>query len=434
MDSIFKSQDRFFEWLTEPLFKRFLSHYKDPLYRNSYYLMANSMVSSVLGFIFWMVAARFYVPSDVGLAAALMSASGMVIGISRMGLDVSVVRFLSGEEDKRSFINTCLTAVGFSTILVSIAFLLGMDIWAQKLRFVIINPTFITAFIIFTTVGGLSALLTNIFVAYRDAKYSFVQNVIAAALKIPLPIILAPIFGVFGVFGSWGISMTVALFVSISIFLRIVQPGYIPYPVVNRRIAKRMYSFSAGNYLIGIVGSIPTFIIPLMILQVLRAEDIAYYFIAHAIGGNLFIIPGSFSTSLFAEGSFKQEKVIPDMKRAARHSYLLLIPGVILTILIGDKLLLLFGKDYSSSGYMLLSILAFSSICMVPASLYTTYLRVRMRIKELLILTTFSASSLLILSYILIQKTGITGTGIAYLAVHTAISLYAIARLKQVKS
>ena len=44
-------------------------------------------------------------------------------------------------------------------------------------------------------------------------------------------------------------------------------------------------------------------ILPIMVLNVLGAEQAAYYYIAYAIAALLFMIPGAISTSLFVEGS-----------------------------------------------------------------------------------------------------------------------------------
>ena len=44
---------------------------KDPLYRNSMYLMATSVVSAGFGFLFWILAAKLYPKEDVGIATAL---------------------------------------------------------------------------------------------------------------------------------------------------------------------------------------------------------------------------------------------------------------------------------------------------------------------------------------------------------------------------
>jgi O-antigen/teichoic acid export membrane protein len=46
--------------------KQMKQRISSPLYRNSLFLMANVIVTTALGFFFWMVVARFYSVAEVG--------------------------------------------------------------------------------------------------------------------------------------------------------------------------------------------------------------------------------------------------------------------------------------------------------------------------------------------------------------------------------
>ena len=41
---------------------------KDPLYKNSFFIMLTTITNSGFGFIFWMIAAKFYPKEDVGIS------------------------------------------------------------------------------------------------------------------------------------------------------------------------------------------------------------------------------------------------------------------------------------------------------------------------------------------------------------------------------
>jgi len=47
--------------------KAIKKYLKDPLYKNSFFIMLTSISSAGFGFIFWMLVARYYTPHDVGL-------------------------------------------------------------------------------------------------------------------------------------------------------------------------------------------------------------------------------------------------------------------------------------------------------------------------------------------------------------------------------
>ena len=56
---------------------RIRAHLASPLYRNAYYLIIGAGAGSLLGFLFWTLAARHYSERSVGLNFVLIS--GMMI-------------------------------------------------------------------------------------------------------------------------------------------------------------------------------------------------------------------------------------------------------------------------------------------------------------------------------------------------------------------
>jgi len=386
--------------------------------------MLNYSIGSSLGFIFWIVVARYYAASEIGLAVALISSAGFVTNISRLGLDISTVRFLAREKDKKGFVNTCLTIVASSTILITILFVLGLNIWGQKIEFVKNSPTYFIAFVVFTAFLGVLPILNNVFIALRNAKYVFIQNIIFIGLKIPLPIIMAPVFTTFGIFGAWGLSLIFTIIISLFFLLKKSMPGYIPNPVVKKDILRYILNFSVGNYIVNFFGNLPPLILPLIILNLLMPEDNAYYYIAFSISTLIFAIPRAFSLSLLAEGSLEEKTILKNLKKAMRYTYGLLIPIIIIIVVFGDKLLLIYGKGYSTSGYLLLSMFAVSGLFVALSYFYTTFLRVHLRVTELMAITIARTLAVIVLSYILIPDVGIIGVGFVYIGVFGAQALY----------
>src|SRR5690554_2897336 len=110
-------------------------HLQEPLIRNSFFIMASSLVAAGFGFFFWMIAARLYSQADVGIATALMSSMGLLILISRLGLDQSVIRFFPSR-DKNRVLGTALlvpTAVALGAGLIFIA---AVDVISPELTIV----------------------------------------------------------------------------------------------------------------------------------------------------------------------------------------------------------------------------------------------------------------------------------------------------------
>ena len=72
------------------MLNKIIRHARDPLYKNSFFIMLTSISNAGFGFAFWMLAAKFY-PKDVGVATALISSIALLAGISMLGLDYSII-------------------------------------------------------------------------------------------------------------------------------------------------------------------------------------------------------------------------------------------------------------------------------------------------------------------------------------------------------
>ncbi len=95
---------------------RFRSSLRTSLFRNSVFLLMTSFLSYGLGFLFWLVVARLYPASDVGVGATLLSTLLFLAGAATLGLPIGMIRFLPAEQDKVGLINATLTISGIVSL------------------------------------------------------------------------------------------------------------------------------------------------------------------------------------------------------------------------------------------------------------------------------------------------------------------------------
>jgi len=399
-----------------------------PLYSNAFYLMLNTGVLAVFGFFFWMIVARFYTEAEVGFSSAIISAISLLALISMVGLNISLVRFLPRADKPQDLINSCYTLSGLISLAVAGVFLVGLGFWSPALAFVNQHAVFAAAFIVFTVLWTLSNMVDFTFAARRRAGFVLSKSIIFSVLKLPLPILFVLFFHTFGIVASWGIAAAVAVAVSIFLFLRRVQDSYKPRPTLKLNLLKGMWRYSGGNYLANLFAGCPAFILPLMVVNVLGAEQNAYFYIGWMMAGLLFAIPRAISTSLFAEGSHFEGKLRENVTRSLKFSYLLLVPAVIVLIVAGKWVLLAFGQSYSANALYLLWVLSVSSLPLAINSIYFTILRVTGRIKELMAIWGFIVLATLLVSYLIMPVTGIIGIGYAWLGTQAVVAIYVLAR------
>jgi len=403
---------------------------KDPLYRNSLFLMANTVVTSGLGFIFWMVVARLYTDAEVGLGAAIISAMSLLALLSGLGLDVSLIRFLPKADKPVDLINSCFTLSGTIAIVAASVFIVGIGLWSPALGFIRENAIFSIAFIVFTLSWTLSHVMNSVFIARRRADFALSKSTIYSLLKLPLPIILVLYFHAFGIAASWGIASGVALVISLILFMPRVQNSYRPAPRLTLEVIKNIRRYSTANYFARLLSSAPSLLLPIMVVNLLGAEQNAYFYVAWMLGVLLFSIPIAVSQSLFVEGSHFEAELGVNVRRSFRFIFLLLIPAAVLLFLLGKWLLLAFGAGFPANALTLLWVLVLSSIPLALNSVYRTILRVTDRMRELMVLSGFTALTVLVGSYFLTAAVGLLGVGYAWLAAQVLVSVYVVFAMK----
>ena len=383
----------------------------DSLYRNSIYLMLGTLVMSFLGFIFWMVASRLYSVEDIGLATAIISVMGLIVGLSVLGLNVGLIRYLPKSKDKNRKINTCFTLVALATIVVSVFFIMFSKFVSPKLMFIHNNMFLAFAFIFFMIFASMGSIMDSVFVAFRNTKYILIKNSVFSSLKI-LGLFVFVSLGAFGIFASWMISLIIGLGIVLVVLIK--KYDYVPRFAFHDSIIKKMGAYSFGNYIAGFIGGLPILILPILILNKLGAEMTAYYYMAMMIAGTLFVIPGATANSLFAEGSYDERDLGKQIRKAIKIIGALLIPAILIIIFFGQYILMLFGKEYASEGIMLLKLLAVSGVFVGANGLMGTLLKVKKRIWAMVFVSIVNAVVMLGIAYNMLHL-GLIGIGYSWI-------------------
>ncbi|MFH1134318.1 MAG: oligosaccharide flippase family protein [Nanoarchaeota archaeon] len=367
---------------------------KDSLFRNSFYLMLSTYVTTGLGFFFWMINTRLYQPEDVGLATTLISVMGLIISLSGLGMGVALIRFLPNSKQKNRKINSCFTIVTLFTIVVASIFVLGIQFFSPKLIFIQHNIYFGLLFVFFMVVMSLFTLSESVFIAFKRNIFVLYKNTIFSIIKLVLPFLFV-FLGAYGIFLSWTLSAAIAL--SFIFIVLIVKFKFSMKAVIYDSILKKIFSFSFANYLSGMFNILPSFLLPIMITHYLTPQDTAYFYIALMIAGLLYIIPQSIANSYMAQvitNSSKQNKYLIN---SIKYIIFLLVIPIGLIILLGRPLLSLFGNEYSSQGYGPLVVLVLASIFIAVKSLYGSILILKKEIYKIILIHGIIAFTILIL-------------------------------------
>src|SRR4029077_18850798 len=111
-------------------------------------LVANEGVTAALGLVYWLIAAREYSASTVGINTAAISAMMFVAGVAQLNLMSALLRFVPVlGAARRRFIGLCYLAAAAAALLCAAVFLLGLDVWASALDDLAASPGMVAWFI-----------------------------------------------------------------------------------------------------------------------------------------------------------------------------------------------------------------------------------------------------------------------------------------------
>jgi O-antigen/teichoic acid export membrane protein len=400
------------------------------LYNNAFYLMLNSVIASLLGFVFWNIMARVFSAAEVGIGSALVSASGLVAALANLGLGVGVVRFIPEFKNREiHLINGSFTIVTVIALFGSIVYIVAVESLSPALSFIQQNYIFALLFVLFTIFTVLSTLTDQSLIAARSANRIFYKNTIISLIKIPLPVYAFSVLAGMGIFVGTGVGIVAGVLISWFLFLTSVYPGYHLFPTFQKDLMSKLLPYSFANYLANLLNGAPAFIYPLMVLNVLGAEQNAYFYITWMMVMVLSIIPSGMAQSLFAEGSHDQARLAHNGRRALGISLLLSLPAIAAMILLGGWFLHFFGPSYAEYGTGVMRYLALAVLPQCVNVLFITVNQVQKRVH--LIITQTGALSVLSLGlgYLLLVKYGLNGLGMAYVLAQFLVAAVVIGPL-----
>jgi O-antigen/teichoic acid export membrane protein len=399
---------------------------RDSLVRNSLNIMGTTGVNLVLGYAFWVVAARTYSTHDFGLAGALISAMTLAFTVSSLGVGNALVQQLSRRESGHDWsvtLNAGLIAGALLSLVAGISIVVVLPSLSSEYDVLRDGFVYPLAFLAGVTTWILSDLLDKTFVAERATVNMLIRNTVFSLVKIPL--LVVPTFvaaEAFGIVGSWVVATTVTLVLSI-VLVRRLGRSYRPALEGVWQEMRRLRRTAAGHHLVSVGNMAPTFLLPLVVAGALTPTDNGYFYATWRVGGGFFIISAAVALSLFAEGSHAAEHFGRAVRKTVIVIAALLAPAMMACLFAGNQILGLFGPNYAEKGYPLLVLLIVSAIPDAITNVYVIILRVQQRLRFAAGLTLGMATITIVGTIVLAEPLGITGAGVAWLAAQSSGSV-----------
>ncbi|GAA2344942.1 hypothetical protein [Dactylosporangium salmoneum] len=407
-----------------PVAARLRRHLRNPLNSNVYALMANTVLSSVLGVAYWALAARLYSAAQLGIGAAMVSTMTFLSNLSQLNLNGTLARFLpaAGRQGTRlvgyAYGTSCLVALAISGAFLTIA-----PVVAGQFGFLRRAPLLALCFALAVAGWGVFTLQDSVLTALRGAVWVPAENALFGVLKIALLVLLAGAAPSLGVFVSWNLAVVAALIpVNLLVFRRLLprlhargDPGALP----GRRALARFVALDYVGYLFMQAG---TNALPLIVTAKLGAEANGVFYVAWLLGSSAELVAYHFGTSLTVEAAADESRLAAYTRQMLRRALLLFTPAVVLLCVSAPLLLALFGAHYAGAGANTLRLFAVAVLPKLVMIVFVAASRVQRRVGRIILVNAVSSTLVLSLTLVTMDELGVTGVGVAYLAAQLIVA------------
>ena len=395
-----------------------------PLYRNGIALAANSTLSSLLGFGYWIVATHHASRATVGEASALVAALTALSAVAQLSLPTVLVSFLpragahAGRLVARAYALAVCSSVALGVVFAVVAARVD-DAFAP-----LAGAVGAVTFGIAVAIWSLFSLQDNALTGLRCAIWVPVENMLYSAAKLAALLALGAGVGAIGLLATWVVPAAVGLLpVSGVLFLRLL-------PRHQQRSGNvdlgGLRGYFAGDGLGLVLSQVGSTLLPILVVVRLGPEAGGAFGIAWMIVQSLDLVAINLGMSLTVEGAH-DERELPQLLRGLRTRSLAVVGALAAGgILIAPELLSIFGASYGEHATVVLRLMLLGSIPRVVSVLALSAARAQRRSLRLLGLQGALAVLVPTSAWLLAGPLGLAGVGLAWVGAQAVVAVGAL--------
>lgn len=402
------------------------------MFASSLGLIAGKVATMGLGFFFWLLAARVFVPGDVGLATGALSAVMLCTQVALLGVGSAViVLFPRHRASPSHLLDTAFTLVVASALLAALVFLALASGVFRELHVVASDPVFSISFLAISILGTAGLLLDHMSAALRRGDQALTRALLFGIVTIAL---LGGVAAATGHRGSLTIFVTLvggslAACLLGAVQLRRSLAGYRYAPRIRRSLAHRLLSVGLPNHALTLAERAPALVLPIVVVELVSPEANAAWYAAWMMAWLLYFIPVQIGMTTFAEAAHRMGELRELVRHGIRTSLLLGLPAAVVLAAAANFALSILGPTYADEGTTPLRILVIAVVPLTLIQAYFVVCRSTRRLREATVVGVASGLAGVGGAAFAASPFGLTGVALAWLSAQFLTAAWAAPRL-----
>lgn len=400
-------------------------------------LIGTTAVTSLLGFVYWWIAARRCSPEAVGISSAAVSAMMLLGNFSIMGMGTLLITELPRQPGRaKSLVSTALLIVGMIGCAVGLLFALLAPYISSSFAPLRANPLTIAFFSLGVGTTAISQVLDQALIGLLRGGMQLWRNTLFSIAKLLLVFVVSMWLSSDGmmIYATWPLSIVLSLLLLLPFALRhsgergtirtfrTVLQHYQPQWGLLRRLGMS----AIQHHLLNLTLQFPALVLPMLVTVLLSAKMNAWFYVSWMIANFVFLVPNALTIVLHAVNSAQQATLTQKARVTASLALLtcLLANGA---IQIAPELVLgFFGNAYAAQASLVLRVLVIAAFPLLIKNHYISICRIQDRIIRAMVALLPGSVLELVAAAIGAHMGGLVGLGIAWVAALSVESLFMV--------
>ncbi len=362
-----------------------LARHRD-LLRNAGSLAATTGLTSLFGFVFWIVADREFPKAEVGHAIAATNAMQLLGTIGMFGLGTMMIGELPKRlRDRGGLFAASMAASAGGSAVLGIVFAVVVGLYfsdREHLPGIGGTPGQALIFVAGVALTGATQVFDEGTIGLLRGGVQLWRNMAMSAIKLAvLPVLALFLHDAYGV----GISLSLVIATAGSMIPAAVMLMRSGSPVYRRpdwQSLRRLFPVAVSHNWLNLATAIPPSLIPVVVPLAVGAAQNSVFYDVWMISSLLFMVPVHLGTVLFALASASPEVIAEKLRFVLRISLLIGLPAMAVLAIAAHFALNLFGPGYAALGSVPLWLRIIGYIPQMPRAQFVAVSRATNRVGQ----------------------------------------------------
>ncbi|MFL5654293.1 MAG: lipopolysaccharide biosynthesis protein [Ktedonobacteraceae bacterium] len=346
-------------------------------------LVGTTAVTSVLGFVYWWLAAREFPPEVIGIASASISAMMLLGNFCMLGLGTLLITELPRQPGRAaSLISTALIVVGGVGGCISITFAFVAPYVSADFQVLRASVADIVIFASGVSLTAITLVLDLALIGLLQGGLQLWRNTLFAVAKLAALLVaglwLSHKAGI-TIYTTWVVGNVLSL-AALAAFVVFKKGGSRRNYLPQWRLLRKLGPAALQHHLLNLTLQAPTLVLPVLVTALLSATMNAWFYVSWMIASFVFVVPGALTAVLHAINSAQQSMLA---HKARATISLALVTSVLANCVLQfdtQQVLSLFGHTYAEQATWTLRILALGAFPLIIKNHYISICRIQDRI------------------------------------------------------